>query len=80
MSKKITLYEFKLLPEQEQYHITFPEGEFLDSRICGDQRFALYAVDKFFVEVEYDADENKIINRRPFKTGKLLDKYSSLQL
>ena len=73
---RITLYEFKLLPEQEQYHITFTEGEFIDSRIYEKQRFALYAVDMFFVEVEYDDEKNSVIGKKSFLSGEALNKYS----
>ena len=76
MVKKITLYEFKLLPEREQYHLTFTVGQFLDSRISGNQRYALYAVDMFFVEIEYDNENNSIVGKTAFKSGELLNKYS----
>ena len=75
MAKKITLYEFRCLSDQEQYHLVFNEGTFIDSKINGNQRFALYALDMFFVEVEYDNDRNNIINKIPFVTGQILDKY-----
>jgi hypothetical protein len=35
-------------------------------------------MDKFFVKVEYNNTENKIVGLRPFKTGSILDKYSNL--
>ena len=35
----------------------------------------LYAINKFYVEVVYDAKNNKIIGVESFKTGKDLDKY-----
>ena len=49
---KISLYEFSRLPEQEQYNIFFNGNTLLDYKINGNQKFALYAIDKFFVEVE----------------------------
>lgn len=73
---KITLYEFLALPDQEQYDILFKAGEYLDVRIEENRRFVLYAVDLFFVEVEYDSENNKIINKRAFVQGEILDKYS----
>ena len=75
---RITLYEFLALPEQEQYEIIFNKGEYIDLRIEGNKRYVHYAVDLFFVDVEYDNDENKILGKRAFVTGELLDKYSSL--
>ena len=80
MTKKITLYEFRGLSDQEQYHLVFNEGTFIDSRIYGNQKFALYALDMFFVEVEYDNEENKMINKKAFVSGEILDKYSAFYL
>ena len=77
---KITLYEFLALPDQEQYDITFNVGEYLDIRAEERRRFVLYAVDRFFVEVEYDHGNNKIIGKRAFIQGELLDKYSTDKL
>lgn len=75
---KITLYEFLALQDQEQYHIIFTEGLFLEIRIEESRRYALYAVDLFFVEVEYDNLRNKIINKRAFVSGEILEKYLNL--
>lgn len=41
-------------------------------------RYALYAIDKFFVELVYSPKENKIIEVRSFDTGIDLDKYSNI--
>lgn len=73
---KITLYEFLVLPDQEQYDIIFNIGEFLDVSLEENKRFVLYAVDLFFVEVEYNSIENRIVNKRAFVSGEILDKYS----
>ena len=35
-----------------------------------------YAIDRFFVEVVYDGEQNVIIEVRSFKYGHSLDKYS----
>ncbi len=76
----MTLYKFNLLNEAEQYDTVFTKGTFLDSKNYGAKRFALYAIDRFFVEVEYDAPNNKIVGLKSFKTGALLDKYSNINL
>lgn len=73
--KKFTQYEFLALPELEQYDVILTIGEFLEIRIEENKIFILYAVDRFFVEVEYDNLENKIINKRAFVFGEILDKY-----
>lgn len=76
---KISLYEFLVLPEQEQYYIVFNKGKFIDFQIEGNKRFALYAIDMFFVEVEYDNKKNIIINKKAFVAGVILNKYSNLK-
>lgn len=73
----MTLYEFNSLSEHDKFDIVFTKGEFIDYRLKMEKRFALYAIDMFFVEVEYDNKKNKIQNLRSFKCGELLDKYSS---
>lgn len=76
----MTLYEFNSLSEHNKYDITFKEGAFLNYRLEDNLRYALYAVDMFFVEVEYNNNKNKIQNVRSFKCGDLLDKYSNLKI
>ena len=76
----MTLYEFKLLPEQEQYRILFNRGDFLTHMLESKARFTLYALDKFFVEVEYNPKSSRIVNMVSFMSGKKLDKYSYLNL
>lgn len=73
---KISLYEFLTLQDKEQYDLVFTKGVFIDYKIEGHQRFALYAIEMFFVEVEYDNLNNTIKNKIVFKTGNTLDKYS----
>ena len=75
----MTLYEFNALDQQSKYDVVLNiSGVYLDNFIKGNQRFNLYAIDKFFVEIEYNNTENKIVGLRAFKTGDLLDKYSNL--
>lgn len=50
-------------------------GTFLDNYINKDIRINCYAIDKFFVEVIYDAEHNVITEVRSFKSRKSLDKY-----
>lgn len=75
----MTLYEFNILEQHEQHEIVLNGlGIYLDNFISGIKRYNLYAVDKFFVEIEYDSTKNKIVGLSSFKTGELLDKYSNL--
>lgn len=70
------LEKFKALLEHDQYDITFKEGDFIEYWLNGNQRFALYAVYKFYVEVEYNVSENRIVKLIGFEEGKLVDKYA----
>ncbi|PKD18398.1 hypothetical protein APR41_04405 [Salegentibacter salinarum] len=75
----MTLYEFKLLPEQVQYRILFNEGDFISYRLEPTTRFSLYALDKFFVKVEYNPKSNKIVNKVSFISGEKLNLYSNFK-
>jgi len=76
----MTLYEFKMLEEQQKYdEVLNISGIYLDSHLNGNQRFNLYGIDRFFIEIEYNNIENKIVGLRAFKTGKLLNRYSNLK-
>jgi hypothetical protein len=48
----MTFYEYKILSEDDQYNTVFKIGKFLDIVIEGNSKYVLYAIDKFFVEVE----------------------------
>jgi len=74
----MTLYQFNSLELDEQLKIVWNEGEFIDNHFSIIERCNLYAIDKFFVEVVYDAEHNTITELKSFKTGHLLDKYSNL--
>ncbi|WP_019670516.1 hypothetical protein [Eudoraea adriatica] len=53
----ITLYEYKILSEDEQYVTEFAKGKFLDIHINGNIKYVLYAIDMFFVEVIWDNEK-----------------------
>jgi len=74
----MTLYEFILLDKNQQYEVTFKTGEFVDAHLETNKRFALYAVDMFFVELEYDVATNKIIKLISFIEGEKLNRYCKL--
>ncbi len=76
----MTLEEFNNLSDFDQYDIIYNEGTFIDSIIQGHNRYVLYAVDSFFVELYYQSVPNKVVGKRAFVTGKLLDKYTIDQL
>ena len=72
----MTLYEFNILTLEEKQASVWDKGTFLDNYVTKEERCNCYAIDKFFVEVVYDAEHNTITEIRSFKTGYLLDKYA----
>jgi hypothetical protein len=73
----MTLYEFNALELNERMEAVNQYGTYLDNYIGNGERCNCYAIDKFFVEVVYDAKHNTITEVRSFKTGHSLDKYSA---
>ncbi len=49
----MTLYEYKMLSEEDQYNTVLSKGRYLDMVIEGNSKFILDAIDKFFIEVEH---------------------------
>ena len=72
----MTLYEFNSLTLEEKQATVWDKGTFLDNYVTEDIRINCYAIDKFFVEVVYDLEQNVIAEIRSFKSGHSLDKYS----
>ena len=72
----MTLYEFNSLTLEEKQTTVWKHGAFLDNYITEDIRINCYAIDRFFVEVVYDGEQNVITEVRSFKSGHSLDKYS----
>jgi hypothetical protein len=69
------LYEFSRLREEEQYNVVWDIGILVDQYFKEGVVINLYAINEFFVEVYYDCDNNKILYKKHFKQGELLDKY-----
>ena len=63
------LYEFNLLDINNQMETINRQGVYLDNHITKDEKFNLYAINMFFVEVCYNSLENKITNIKTFKSG-----------
>jgi hypothetical protein len=76
----MTLYEFNSLELNKRMEIINQKGKYLDNFLTETVNFNLYAIDKFFIEVEYNKELNKITNIRSFKGGYLLDKYSNFKV
>ena len=62
----MTLYEFKLLNEDDQLTVVWDKGIFLQNYISETEKINCYAIEMFFVEVVYDDKANNIIKNRPF--------------
>ncbi|MDX1545059.1 MAG: hypothetical protein R3214_14045 [Christiangramia sp.] len=71
----ITLSEFNLLPESEKKEIIIYHGDIIEYKSGYQKNFALYAVERFFVEAEI-SDNLEMTNLKAFQTGELLDKYT----
>ena len=71
----MTLYEFLTLSEDEQFNTVWSKGVFVEQHIENEIAINLYSINNFFVEVYYDRKANKIIDKKTFKQGILLDKY-----
>jgi len=62
----VTLYQFKLLSEPEQYNTVWEKGILVDTRITAQYKFLLYKVGTFYVEIQYSSESNKIIGLECF--------------
>ena len=71
-------YEYLILSDEEQWNTLCDNGEFLTNLKLIDKSFSLYAIDKFFIEVTYDAKDNRITGIKSFVGGETLDKYSNV--
>ena len=70
----MNIYEFIKLNDIEKGAAIW-DGDFLAVRVSNGNRYALYHLGDFFVEVKYNPEKNKLISIRPFKTRKLLEPY-----
>lgn len=76
----MSIEEYESLKADEQFLKMIQDGHFLNHLILGSQSYSLYAIDNFFVEIEYNISDNLIINRTSFKTGDILNKHNSLNI
>jgi len=73
----MTLYEFKLLNEDEQASMLWDIGVFLIERQDQIFRYVLYQIDGFYVEVWYHKDLNAIQSLKSFSSTRQLEPYLS---
>ena len=69
------LYEFLMLSNEEQWDVLWDKGVYLTSFKSIDCSYQLYAIDKFYVEVEMCITQDAILGMGVFAEGKKLDKY-----
>lgn len=67
--------EFLSFDDTTQYNTVWEQGRHIDDIIIDKIHYQLYSINDFFVEVHYDAADNKIIGKQAFKQGQHLDKY-----
>lgn len=73
----LSLKEYEKLSDHDKYDLVFKQGDFIDVYIKSDSRFTLYSLFTFFVEVEYQISQNKIIGIDYFIDGDKLERYTS---
>ena len=69
------IYEFEMLNEVEKADHIWDKGIFLASRIDGEDRYNLYDLKHFYVEVVYANEMNRIIKLKTFKSLEPLTPY-----
>ena len=70
-TSNMTLYEFNLLDTNNKMETVNQQGVYLNNHITKYEKFNLYAINMFFVEVCYNSLENKISGIKSFKSGHL---------
>lgn len=74
----MTIQHFNSLSQHDQETVIFEQSEFLHVETSHGFKYAVYAKDKFFIEVVCFADSLKVREITAFTSGKLLEKYSDL--
>jgi len=65
--ERFTFYEYTSLSDHDQYNLLFTVGDFLDVKIVGNNRYVLYRVYNFYVELTYDTENNTILDKVVFR-------------
>lgn len=69
------LYEYMTLSNEQQWDELWDKGKFITEYISIDCKFALYALHKFYVEIELCVSTDKILGKNLFKEGHAVEKY-----
>jgi hypothetical protein len=70
-----SMFEFIILPSDEQAQYVWEKGTFLMSRQLGRYNISLYHVDGFYAEIWYNKIDNTIYAITPFKDTARLEPY-----
>lgn len=70
MDKDVSFFEFTQLAREEQYHLVFTQGKFIEALEKERLKYVQYQLYNFFVEVIYNAKDNKIIGLTSFLNSK----------
>jgi hypothetical protein len=70
-----SMFEFIILPSDEQAQYIWDKGTYLLSRQLGRYNISLYHVDSFYAEIWYNKEDNVIYAITPFRDITRLDPY-----
>ena len=70
MDKDISFFEFTQLAQEEQFHLVFTQGKFIEALEKERLKYVQYQLYNFFVEVIYNHKDNKIIGLNSFLNSK----------
>lgn len=73
------MYDYMLMDSNKQALHLLHSGEIVSRLIKDNKLYVLYALGKFFVELQYKGNPKIIYQRKLFQSGKELDKYVSLE-
>jgi len=71
----VSIYDFKALTTEQQADLAWEKGVFLMHRIDQETKYVLYQLEGIYIEFEYDAAMNKLVNLKSFINPDLLDPY-----
>jgi hypothetical protein len=71
----MTMYDFQLLPEQQQIEVLYDYGVYIGKRKAETSIILLYQLESFYVEVFYRKYRSHIKRLHCFESNELLDPY-----
>lgn len=74
------MYDYLKLELQEQHEVAITKGRFLQFKFADRRIYSLYALEKFFVELEYLSRTNDLEKITAFRAGHLLDRHTTSNL